>query len=79
VNKYFAVSLSKKEKQELEAKLTSLDKRILEVSKLGAGISLLIAKSKSFINSGGSREYHSSIEVADSIKKLLGKSLMVRR
>ena len=77
--KYYAVSLSKKEKKELEGKLTPLDMRVLGVSKSGAGISLLIAKSKNFVNSNGSREYHSSMGVADSIKMLLGKNLLVVR
>lgn len=79
MSKYFAVQLSKKEKKELEGKLTHLDRQVLEVSRPGAGISLLIAKSKMFINSLGSKEYHTSMEVADSIRKLLGKDLLVRR
>jgi len=77
--KYYTASISKKEKEALTGKWTPLDKQVLEVCKPGVGISFILAKCKQFFNIQGSREYHDSEEIAESIKWLLKKGLLIRR
>lgn len=77
--RYYAVKQGKSKEPVEEISLTSLDKRILEVSRDGAGISLLLVKSKNFRTSLGMKEFYSSSEIASAVRKLLRHGLLVRR
>lgn len=77
--RYYSTKLDKKQYKEVESTLSPLDKRILGIAEGGANISLILAKSKVFTNVLGSKEYHSGLEVGESVKKLMRKGLIVRR
>lgn len=77
--KYCARELTKQEKTEWEPKLSTLDKRILRISEYGASISLIVAKSKHFVNEKGSTERYTGFKVGSSVSSLLSRGLLERK
>lgn len=76
---FYTQQLDKKRRKEVEPKLTTLDRVILEKCKFGARIQMILHGCKPYINSQGGKEFASTQEVKRSVLKLEQLGLLVRR
>jgi len=73
------LKLKKEEKLELEGKLTSLDRAILDKADKGSDIIEVLGACKPYKNKWGSKEFANSDNVLKAVNKLLKLGLLERR